>query len=64
MTLTDVVEHWDNIDGNVKIMALNRVISEGLNQFVKGDETFVKSIFTIAVDYENEDGFGTERLNV
>lgn len=64
MTVSELLQGWDNTDGNVKIMALNRVIAEALSSFTQGDELLVQKIFELAETLNEDDYFGTEGLQL
>lgn len=64
MTVSELLQGWDNTDGNVKIMALNRVIAEALSSFTQGDELLVQKIFELAETLDEDDYFGTEGLQL
>lgn len=64
LTINDILDNWNNVDGNAKLMTLNRIIAESLDQFMKGDDTLIKAFFNTALTHEQNEGFGEEGLNV
>lgn len=64
MTLNDVINNWDNLDGQLKLMALNRVIAEALGKMQQGDDNLIRDFILTAEVYEVDNYFGAEGLEI
>lgn len=65
MTLNDLLSIWPEANESLKLRALNQVIAESLARMKEGEDDLILDILTLAcTDYEQNDYFGTEGLNI
>lgn len=64
MTLYDLVQDFDDIATDRKIAALEKLFESLSDKATDDDIELLYEIFELAAQYESDDYFGTEGLNV